>query len=288
MNALVGVINVLTYLVCDLFHGLHAARATPVTHDLKQFCSSKLDILPERPIPRIIHQTHATSRQPTDIYIATKVLVKMNPTYSYKFYDNHECQKALETHFGPQSAQVKAYNKLKIGAYKADLFRLCILYAEGGVYMDCKATTLAPLSSIITYADINVVADIRQTRLQTGAFLASSPRNPLIQALMDGAVARILNEEYGNGCLDIAGPEFCGRTIQHVIGMDACEPFIVGTRYIAQGTPMDVVGAVRLTDYTVLDAKQEPIIKVQNLSYFMNWKRLLRRYEIAWAFGKVY
>ena len=37
---------------------------------------------------------------------------------------------------------LNAYDSLIPGAYKADLFRYLVLYREGGVYLDCKSSTI--------------------------------------------------------------------------------------------------------------------------------------------------
>jgi mannosyltransferase OCH1-like enzyme len=59
-----------------------------------------------------------------------------NPTFSYRLFDDNECRAFIEKHFPADI--VKAYDTLIPGAYKADLWRLCMLYMEGGIYLDVK------------------------------------------------------------------------------------------------------------------------------------------------------
>ncbi len=70
--------------------------------------------------------------------------------------------------------------------------------------------------------------------------------------------------------------------------MKPTDKFKVGSHYLVQGTRMDVVGRVRLSDFVVVNKDQKPIIRVQYVSYFFNWKRLINRYEIAWALRRVF
>ena len=58
----------------------------------------------------------------------------------YKFYDNEEVEKFLDTHFAPEIRA--AYDSLNPLAYKADLARYCILYKKGGWYLDVGLTAI--------------------------------------------------------------------------------------------------------------------------------------------------
>jgi mannosyltransferase OCH1-like enzyme len=54
--------------------------------------------------------------------------------WEYKFYTDDEARNFLSTHFPPEVRQ--AYDALRPGAFKADLFRYCVLLIHGGVYAD--------------------------------------------------------------------------------------------------------------------------------------------------------
>ena len=54
--------------------------------------------------------------------------------YDYRFYLDSDIEAFLTTHFPPQVKE--AYDALIPGAFKADLFRYCVLFIYGGVYAD--------------------------------------------------------------------------------------------------------------------------------------------------------
>jgi len=54
--------------------------------------------------------------------------------WEYKFYTDDEAGNFLSTHFPAEVRE--AYDTLRPGAFKADLFRYCVLLIYGGVYAD--------------------------------------------------------------------------------------------------------------------------------------------------------
>lgn len=70
----------------------------------------------------------------------------LNPQATHEWYDDTDAtmfmaQQPLDIY--------TAYQELIPGAYKADLFRLCVLYDKGGVYVDCHAVPVASIQSIL-------------------------------------------------------------------------------------------------------------------------------------------
>lgn len=54
--------------------------------------------------------------------------------WEHKFFSDEASGEFLETHFPPEVKE--AYDALTAGAFKADLFRYCVLFIYGGVYAD--------------------------------------------------------------------------------------------------------------------------------------------------------
>lgn len=90
---------------------------------------------PLRIIPRIVHQTwfEAVTREK---YPNMSRLIESfkQSGWDYRFYTDEVASKFLETHFPSEVKQ--AYDALRPGAFKADLFRYCVLLIHGGVYAD--------------------------------------------------------------------------------------------------------------------------------------------------------
>lgn len=87
-------------------------------------------------IPRIIYQTWASKDLSPDMENAIKKLKDANHAFEHKLFDDDDCREFIAKHYPKQI--VWAYDKLIPGAYKADLWRYCILYIHGGIYLDIK------------------------------------------------------------------------------------------------------------------------------------------------------
>jgi mannosyltransferase OCH1-like enzyme len=87
-------------------------------------------------IPLNIFQTWHTHDLAPDMSEAINLIQKTNPEFKYYMYDDKECLQFIKEHFDESVANT--YMSLIPGAYKADLWRYCILYIYGGVYLDIK------------------------------------------------------------------------------------------------------------------------------------------------------
>ena len=95
---------------------------------------------------------------PKVIYFCNKILSekdivsannwkKLNPDYEIKLYDDEMIKKFLLEEYGELYENI--FNYLKDGPIKADFWRICILYKNGGIYSDIDIMPLIPLSSFI-------------------------------------------------------------------------------------------------------------------------------------------
>lgn len=90
---------------------------------------------PNRLVPRIIHQTWYEELTEMEYPNMSRLVESFKRSgWEYKFYDDRQAESFLATHFPVEV--LDAYNTLKPGAFKADLFRYCVLLIHGGVYAD--------------------------------------------------------------------------------------------------------------------------------------------------------
>lgn len=102
-----------------------------------------------RLIPRIVHQTWFEALQEDrakypNMSRLTESFRKSG--WEYKFWSDADSVAFLDAHF--PSAVLEAYNALIPGAFKADLFRYCVLLVYGGVYADVDILLETSLDSI--------------------------------------------------------------------------------------------------------------------------------------------
>ena len=87
-------------------------------------------------IPLNLFQTWKTLNLPPKMKENVELLKTQNPEFTHYLFDDKMCSDFIEKYF--DKSVLYTYNKLKPGAYKADLFRYCVLYIHGGIYLDIK------------------------------------------------------------------------------------------------------------------------------------------------------
>jgi hypothetical protein len=87
-------------------------------------------------IPFNIFQTWHDKKLPPKMRECVDRLKSQNPEFTHYLYDDNECRHFIKTNF--ESNVLEAYDTLLPGAYKADLWRYCVLYKHGGIYLDIK------------------------------------------------------------------------------------------------------------------------------------------------------
>ena len=90
---------------------------------------------PSRLIPRVIHQTWFETVTKDKYPNMSRLIESFRQSgWEYEFYDDDKAAQFLTAHFPPQVRE--AYDAIIPGAFKADLFRYCVLLVRGGVYAD--------------------------------------------------------------------------------------------------------------------------------------------------------
>jgi mannosyltransferase OCH1-like enzyme len=106
-----------------------------------------------------------------------------------------------------------AFSLLTDGAAQADLWRMIVLYNEGGVYMDIDACLIRPLSSAIAPEDEAVYLWIDKNNEFTNYFIASAPKNPVLKNVIDHIVLNIENRHTSEGVYGMTGPRVFSKYI---------------------------------------------------------------------------
>tara|TARA_B110000977_G_scaffold194278_1_gene270615 strand:- start:989 stop:1744 length:756 start_codon:yes stop_codon:yes gene_type:complete len=139
-------------------------------------------------IPATIIQT---MRPPIPPWVK-KAWVELNPGFEYVFFNDEDASQFIETNYSP--AHIELFDKLKEYKHKADFFRYCYLYKNGGIYADIDLQPLVPLGEFIrsetqffsvissgglSSYDDDVVRQIMQ------AYLAVVPNSPFMKKAID-------------------------------------------------------------------------------------------------------
>jgi len=111
-----------------------------------------------------------------------------------------------------------AYSNLSPGAYRADLWRYMVLWAEGGVYLDANLQLKEKLEEFIDFEkdELVLVKDEGASHMKQdgwrgagywNAIMAASPFNVYLEGVIKGVVERIRNHQYGRSPIDVTGPQ---------------------------------------------------------------------------------
>ena len=138
-------------------------------------------------------------------------LLETNPEFDYYLYSDEECAAFIADNFDKDV--LEAFHMLKPGAYKSDLWRYCILYKLGGVYLDIKYYSTVPLIRIIDENPTVFVKDLGKYCIYN-AFLISPPKNEIFRLCINNIVESCKNKLYRDNSLDITGPCLLGRILQ--------------------------------------------------------------------------
>ena len=98
-------------------------------------------------IPLVLHRTWMSSSVTNRMFDNYHAMHKKNECFHIKFYDNDACMRYISDHFPSQVYD--CYCNLIPGAFRADLFRYCVLYREGGFYIDMSLTPECKLKSFL-------------------------------------------------------------------------------------------------------------------------------------------
>lgn len=182
--------------------------------------------LVSRKIPYNLFQTFKTKDLTATFQKVVDSWKEKNPEYLYKFYDDQMCDSFMKEF----DVRVwKAYRRIIPGAFKADLWRCCVLYKYGGVYADMDTICLGRIDDFLSdTAEFVTPIDISELSI-FNAFIAAAPGSTILKACIDQMVYYIQNNsvpenkgEFACGTLAVEMNKFLGRAehLSNLTGQD--------------------------------------------------------------------
>jgi mannosyltransferase OCH1-like enzyme len=128
-----------------------------------------------------------------------------NPEFSIYIFDNNDCRNIIEKYFIKEV--LDAYDSLKPDAYKADLWRYCILYLYGGIYQDVK---YEPIDGF-RYKELTDNEYFVKDRIVGGsgiynALLVCKKNNNILEKAIKQIIKNCKEKYYGENSLCPTGP----------------------------------------------------------------------------------
>ena len=177
-------------------------------------------------IPKIIFRTWHTKKISQKMFDnAHSTWLKQNPDYKMYWYDLEECGVFLKK-INPEIYDVWA--NVKPLAFKADLWRVCVIYEYGGVYVDATSKPYVKLDKIIEECFKNN-QNIKHKLISAkepfnmgvhNGVIISTPKNPVLKKYMDDIVYNINNKKIDIHPHSLCGPFQYEKTLQSIFGKD--------------------------------------------------------------------
>ena len=136
-----------------------------------------------------------------------------------KYYNDKQIYNFIKKHFDKDV--LKALSMLIPGAYKSDIWRLCVLYINGGIYTDLTHQFLKNIDVNKEDYDILFVKD-RENMIHN-SFIISKKNNLFLKYCINEITKQILKKNKGENCLDITGPKALQRHYFKYFNVDKIE-----------------------------------------------------------------
>ena len=149
-------------------------------------------------IPRNIFQTWEVKDISEGFKLLTQSWTTKNPNYAYFLFDDNERKQFIKKNFDERIYD--AYCRIIPGAFRADLWRYCVLYKYGGCYIDVMISPLKSLDSIIKDDDTFVASHTlyKCSNCIDQGFLSSKPKNDIIFQAIKHSCININFNNYSN------------------------------------------------------------------------------------------
>lgn len=186
-----------------------------------------------RLVPRIVHQTWFEPVTKEKYPNMSRLIESWKQSgWEYNFYDDLTAAQFLSTHFPSEVRE--AYDSILPGAFKADLFRYCVLLIRGGIYADMDVLLTSNLDEVVDN-DVGFMTPMdspgtkvnRRSCLWNG-LMAVAPGHPLLARTIEIVVNNIRNRFTSVDYDDMLCPTPVFHVSHTVDTLFTCGPCILG------------------------------------------------------------
>jgi mannosyltransferase OCH1-like enzyme len=128
-----------------------------------------------------------------------------NPEFRHSIFNEKDCRVFIQLYFDDKV--LHAYDSLIPKAYKADLWRYCVLYIHGGIYVDAKMKMVNRFRLVKFIQQEYFVRDTICSRWGIfNGFIVTRPQNPILGKAIQKIIDNVQQKYYGKTCLSPTGP----------------------------------------------------------------------------------
>ena len=175
----------------------------------------KLPRVEDAVIPLKLHLFWHDKTMPPKMQQNVELLKRTNPEFEVVVYDNETAREYIKAHFSEDV--LRAYDTLIPFAFKCDLFRYCVVYKEGGVYMDIKFEPIGGFKLLYLLKNKQVWASEMANIANTGIFMCI-PGNPILRRAIDMIKYNVANRRMGTWPSSVTGPHLLTDIFMSISG----------------------------------------------------------------------
>ena len=177
-------------------------------------------------IPRKIFQTWETKPLSDEFMTLPQSWINHNPTYEHILFDKNDREEFIKQNF--DASVFNAYCRIIPGAFKADLWRYCVLYIHGGVYADIDTICRCSIDTILKDYEFMTVVDItnRVGYNLLNAFIATIPKHPIMLNCIHRIVYNVEHNKDIKNKLGFSGPGVLGKSTNTFLGLPETSSFV--------------------------------------------------------------
>jgi mannosyltransferase OCH1-like enzyme len=164
-------------------------------------------------IPFKIFQTWHSINLTKGMKDSINKIKKNNPEFEYIFHDDNQCREFIANHF--PDMVLYAFDNLIPGAYKADIWRYCILYIYGGIYIDIKFEPIGNYKLLDLVDDEYYVLD-RPNQFGVSLYnglMVMKPKNEILKIALNQIIKNVTTKNYNSSSFHITGSALLGNLL---------------------------------------------------------------------------
>lgn len=156
-------------------------------------------------IPLNIFQYWHSNELPLFIENCTNNIKNNNKEFNYQLFNENSAINFIRDNFSAET--LDCFNSIIPSAIKADLFRYCILYKLGGIYIDVKYSCINNFKLIYLTDTEYFCKDIDTSGGGVyNALIICKPNNDILMNCINKVILNTKNKYYGNSALEPTGP----------------------------------------------------------------------------------
>jgi hypothetical protein len=165
-------------------------------------------------VPLNLYLTWSIKQLPPKMQENVDRMREVNPEFNIQIFDCDERREFIKNNFPGDI--LTAYDTLKSGAFKADLWRLCVLYINGGIYADIKFNCINNFKFIALTEREHFALDMHHSWKEgeiglINGLIVAKPKNEFLLRCINKISENVKNKYYGIMCLYPTGPGLFGE-----------------------------------------------------------------------------